>query len=109
MAGGRKPKQKGNRYERELVNQAKDSGLDAKRAYASNGQSLGHHEEVDIVICGKKIQCKRKKAIPSWIGLSEHVDASSVRCDGGESYVVMRWFDYLDLLKEIDNEQTGKA
>ena len=46
-------KVKGNTYERELVNQAKDIGLEAKRAWASDGRSLGLHEEVDLVIDGK--------------------------------------------------------
>jgi Holliday junction resolvase len=35
-------KRKGNAYERELVNQAIAAGLTSKRAYASNGLSLGH-------------------------------------------------------------------
>ena len=33
-------KRKGNAFERELVNTAKDWGLEAQRAWGSNGQSL---------------------------------------------------------------------
>ena len=40
-------KQKGNAFEREIVNLAKEFGLKAVRAWGSNGQSLGLHEEVD--------------------------------------------------------------
>ena len=43
-------KQKGNRFEREVVNRAKELHIGAERAYASNGLSLGHTEEVDVVV-----------------------------------------------------------
>lgn len=46
-------KQKGNRFEREVVNIAKERQIGAERAYASNGLSLGHTEEVDAVLDGK--------------------------------------------------------
>ena len=43
-------KVKGNKFERDVVNKAKEFGLDSKRAYASNGESLGMHAEVDLLI-----------------------------------------------------------
>lgn len=103
-------KRKGNTYERELVNQAKDSSLDAKRAYASDGRSLGHHEEVDLLVSGKRIQAKRRKkllkGLNDLIGLLENNDAVVFRQDGGESHVLISWWDYLDFLKwEADGEQ----
>ena len=39
-------KVRGNNLEREVVNAAKDAGLSAKRAYASDGRSLGKSEVV---------------------------------------------------------------
>ena len=92
-------KNKGNCFERELVNQAIDSGLEAKRAYGSNGEALGFHATVDLVVEGQKLQAKRRKAIPAWLGLSEHVDAVVVRADYKEALVLISWFDYLDYLK----------
>lgn len=92
-------KAKGNGYERELVNQAKQSGLEAKRAYASNGEALGMHAEVDVLIAGKRIQAKRRKSIASFLRPSEHVDAVCVREDYAETLVVISWWEYLDLLK----------
>lgn len=92
-------KRKGNAYERELVNQAKASGLVAERAYASNGRSLGHHEEVDVLVAGKRIQAKRRKAIAAWMRPNENVDAVTVREDRGETLVVLTWWEYLDLVK----------
>jgi hypothetical protein len=92
-------KRKGNNYERSLVNSAKESGLESERAYASNGQSLGMHEEVDLVVDGKRIQAKRRAKIAKWMKPSEHVDAVCVREDRGETMVVITWWEYLDLVK----------
>ena len=41
-------KQKGNRVERLIVDIFKEYNWDVRRAWGSNGQALGHHEEVDI-------------------------------------------------------------
>ena len=104
---GSPSKNKGNGYERELVNQAKDIGLQAKRAYASNGQSLGLHEEVDCLIAGKRIQAKRRKkllkGIQDMIGLLKHTDAVVFREDKCDSFVLVRWSDWLELHKSLEN------
>ena len=96
---------KGNNFERELVNQAKESGLESKRAYASNGQSLGHHEEVDCLIGGKRIQAKRRKSIAKWMRPNENVDAVAVRENNGETIVLLLWWEYLDLLKGQESNE----
>lgn len=99
-------KRKGNGYERELVKQFQDSGFTAKRAWGSNGQSLGEHEEVDLIVdlfLGQydrnvppnpyteafKIQAKRRKELPKFLGLTDKVDASVFREDNGKSYIMM--------------------
>lgn len=92
-------KVKGNAYERELVNQSKESGLESKRAYASNGEALGMHAQVDLLVDGKRIQAKRRKALAAWMRPNENVDAVCVREDRGETLVVITWWEYLDLLK----------
>lgn len=97
-------KRKGNNYERELVNSAKEAGIDAKRAYASNGQSLGQHEEVDCLIGGFKVQAKRRKSVASHFVPTEHVDCVALRPDHGETLVVMRWGDWLKLLPKKESE-----
>lgn len=93
-------KRKGNTYERELVNQAKESGLEAKRAYASDGRSLGMHEEVDLLVADKRVQAKRRKSIAKYLCPTDHVDAVAFREDQGETYVLITWWEYLDFLKE---------
>ena len=47
---GKAPRRKGFGFEREVVNAAKEAGLCAKRAYGSNGEAMGMHAEVDMVI-----------------------------------------------------------
>lgn len=88
-------KRKGNAFERELVNDAKEQGVPARRAYASNGESLGYHAEVDIVVGGHRVQCKRRARICADYIPSEHVDAVAMRADRGETLVIVRWSDWL--------------
>ena len=101
--GGSASKRKGNGYERELVKQAEESGLEAKRAWGSDGRSMGMHEEVDCLINGQKVQAKRRKSIAKFLKPTEHVDVVVFREDGGTSLVLIDWFDWLDQQKEMAN------
>lgn len=94
-----KSKAKGTRYERELVNQAEASGIAAKRAWGSNGEAIGEHAEVDLVVGGFKGQAKIRAAIADYMTPSEHVDFQVIRENKGRSLVVVDWFDWLDLVK----------
>ena len=91
-------KVKGNKFERDVVNKAKEFGLDSKRAYASNGESLGMHAEVDLLIKDYKVQAKIRKSIASYLLPNENVDAQVIRQDRGEAYVVLRLEDWLKTL-----------
>lgn len=84
---------KGNNFERELVNKAKSLGIDAKRAYASDGRSLGTNKEVDVVIGGIKIQAKRRRKLASFLTIPDGVDAVVIREDRGETYALIRLED----------------
>ena len=98
LKGGRSPKQKGNRVERMVVNMAKDKGLKAKRAYASDGRSLGLHEEVDVVINDIKVQVKARKSIAEFMKPNENVDVVVLKEDRMEPIVVLTLHEYLDNL-----------
>ena len=91
-------KVKGNKFERDVVNKAKEFGLDSKRAYAANGESLGMHAEVDLLIKDYKIQAKIRKSIASYLLPNENVDAQVIRQDRGEAYVVLRLEDWIKTL-----------
>tara|TARA_R100000808_G_C2125599_1_gene135925 strand:+ start:1013 stop:1315 length:303 start_codon:yes stop_codon:yes gene_type:complete len=93
-------KRKGNSFEREVVKQAQDLGLDAIRAYASNGMALGEAEDVDVKISGYKGQCKRRKRIAKWIKPPESCDIALVREDRGETFVIMSYSDFLTLINK---------
>ena len=93
-------KQKGNTFEREIVNQAKELGLKSVRAWGSNGQSLGMHEEVDCTIEEYTVQAKRRKKIASFLKC-EHTDIVAFREDRGDTYALMNINVFLNLLKKI--------
>ena len=96
-------KVKGNKFERDVVNKAKEFGLESKRAYASNGESLGMHAEVDLLIKDYKIQAKIRKSIASYLLPNENVDAQIIRQDRGEAYIVLRLEDLLELISISTN------
>ena len=89
-------KAKGNRFEREIVNKLTSLGITAKRAWGSNGASLGMHEEVDVLVGNSfKIQAKCRKKIASFLIPTEHVDAVVCKQDRGEILIIMRLDDVL--------------
>ena len=99
-------KVKGNTFEWEVVNQAKDYGLKSIRAYASNGISLGEAEDVDVKIENLKGQCKRRKRIARWLKPPESCDIALVREDRGETYVIIEYDNFLEIvayMKEMRN------
>ena len=88
---------KGNTYEREVKGVFEKYGVECQRAWGSNGQSLGLHEEVDCLAEGDlRIQAKRRKKIAEWLKPSEVVDAVVVREDRGESYIIIRLEEFVD-------------
>lgn len=102
-------KDKGNRFERELVRFFESSGIPAKRAYASNGESLGHHATVDVLAGGKRLQAKRRGSIAKWLKVSENQDAVVVREDRGETYVVLTLAEYANLIYPLTRPDPVKA
>ena len=89
-------KQKGNRFEREIVDKAIDRGLkDSKRAWGSNGMALGEHPEVDCLVDGYKIQAKVRKKLPKYLIPSNEVDAVVFKQDRGEILMLIRYEDWL--------------
>lgn len=97
---GRASKRKGYGFEVELVQRAAQHQLPAERAWGSNGAAMKCHHTVDCLIAGRKVQAKRRRAIPSWLGMSQHVDAVAIREDRGQTYVVLRFEEWLELLKD---------
>lgn len=94
---------KGNKYERELVNQARKVGIPAERAYGSNGRALGHGENVDCDIGGWRVQAKRldRRPLQQTLIPQEGVDVVATRANKGESYVIMRYTDFLNLIRDL--------
>lgn len=92
------------RHEREVVHAAEDHDVQAERAWASNGESLGEHEECDVRLTapdGTKVtvQAKRRKSIAQYL-TCENASIVVVREDHGQNLAVVPLDDYLELLRE---------
>lgn len=111
MASVQANKRRGFAYEAELVKEAEAVGLEAKRAWGSNGESLGEAADVDLVVSGKRIQAKRRKSLAAFLRPSETVDAVVTRIDAEpgkrkpDSLVVMRWAAWLELVRKAQEKQ----
>lgn len=95
---------RGNNLEREIVNKSKDAGLSAKRAYASDGRSLGKSEVVDVIVEEVTIQAKRKKKVAQWLYPDYHgddVDAVVTRMDRKEALIILPLEKWIKMMKEI--------
>lgn len=102
-------KRKGNRFEREVVKTAEAHGLDAERAYASDGRSLGECEAVDVLIrCPDadcvRVQAKRRKKIAAYLTPPDGADITVIREDYGDALAVVPLPMLLRLLR--GKEQT---
>jgi Holliday junction resolvase len=102
-------KRKGNTFEREIVQLAKVAGLEAERAYASNGRALGEADTVDVVIAGVRVQCKRRKALPAYLRVPDGADVTVFREDRGESLVLMRLEDFLVWVRKMRLRDRAKG
>ena len=98
-------KDKGNRFERQIVHLCTIWGIKALRAWGSNGQSLGMHEEVDVLIEDDfRVQAKCRKRLPMFLKPSEEVDCTVFKEDRGDIYIMMRFEDWL-AENSIDKEK----
>lgn len=93
------------RHEREIVHAAEDADLQADRAWASNGESLGEHEECDVRITAPDgstwtVQAKRRKTVASYL-TCENTDAVVIREDRADNLVVLPLSTFLDLLRDV--------
>lgn len=97
---GKYTRDRGARYEREVVNEAKAFGLDAKRVPLS-GAAEGFKGDVLIEANGVTYQCelKRRKKLSSYLTdyLADN-DAVIVREDNGRSMVIMPLKGWLEQL-----------
>lgn len=95
-----KNKKRGNKLEYEIVEMAKSLGFEAKRAWASDGRSMGEDKEVDVLIDnGWKVQAKRRKKLASYLIPAEGIDFNVVREDRGRPLAIIDLRELLLLLR----------
>jgi len=99
-----KSKAKGNRFERLCVKIATSFGLNAQRAWGSDGRSMGEHQEVDIKIEDYKVQCKTRKRIAEWLKPSEQIGDSHlqlVKESRGQIYAIMPMTKLMEIITQV--------
>lgn len=107
-------KQRGYELEHELEVVAKAEGLDAIRAYGSNGRAIGETQGVDLRIAKKRIQAKRHKKFPLWLQVPEGADYVVFREDYAKPVIQIPFIDWCKLKKieslyeELINDQKNK-
>ena len=101
-----KSKVKGNRFEREIDHIFNENGISAKRAWGSDGRTLGLDEDVDVLIQDLaegisqfKIQAKRRAALPKYLKLG-NCDAIVVREDREVPLIMLPLMDFLAMVKD---------
>lgn len=92
-------KAKGYRFEKTVVDQALEAGIPAERAWGSNGQSLGQHPEVDVLMAGLKAQLKCRKKLPDVVRPTSNVDMQIIKENYGETFVVVPYKLFLQLIR----------
>lgn len=116
-ATGPRNKARGYEHETELVKSAEKEGMCARRAWGSDGRSLGLPSGVDVELTSGldvlHIQAKRVKDFPKWLTrdkgknkgfltylrpLGGSCDAVAFRRDRDCNYVILTWEDYLELV-----------
>ncbi len=112
-----KSKAKGNRFEKECCSVAEEYGFAAKRAWGSDGRSIGKSPEVDIVIeysdvdglfdnsIELDIQCKVRKSIAEYIIPPDDCDFTLIKQDRGEIYACIKYEELLKLILETFNKE----
>ena len=98
-----KSKTKGNNFERECVNIAKEKGIEKSiRAYASDGRSLGQSSECDIMINEYRFQCKIRKKLAKIFNLDlDKIDGVIIRQDRKQPVILFDYGRFLDLIKDV--------
>lgn len=100
-----KNKVRGNALEYEIVAEAKKHGLDAIRAWGSNGAAIGEAETVDCKVDGIRIQAKRRKKLAAFLQVPEGADYVVFREDHAKPSILIpfsEWCHARSLLKEYE-------
>ncbi len=101
---GKRSRDKGVRIERELVRLAQRRGLEAMRAWGSDGRTLGENADVDVRIEQVTVQVKARHRLPKW--LKSEADVLVLKETRGPwlAVIPLEWLlAYLKLEKEICN------
>jgi hypothetical protein len=92
-------KARGYRLEKLIVDMAKRMGINACRAWGSNGRALGYTDDIDGELGGFLFQAKMKKDLPKWLRIPVLARAVIFRTDFDTPKCLIELSWYLELLK----------
>ena len=101
---GKAPRQKGNRFERELVNDLKAAGLDAYRIPLS-GSMRGFKQDVVIRLVNRDLTIEakcRRNGFSFIYNAIKDADLLAIKVDRGEPLLVMRLSDAAAILGQSE-------
>lgn len=97
-----KNKRRGNDFEREVVKTAEALGLDAVRAWVSDGRSRDWPAGVDVKISDLAFQCKRRRQLAKYLVPDDDTFGVLTRQDGDlTAYALIRLVDLLVLIRAL--------
>jgi len=106
-------KAKGNRLERAIVKAFTDAGHDCKRAWGSNGRSIGMPEDVDNVATVNgvqlRIQAKARKRVADFMKPPPSCNAAIIKEDRGDMLIVLRLQDFLQCIHDTAQFEGPKS
>lgn len=100
---------KGFQFERDLVRQFNESGLPTKRAWGSNGESLGLEADVDLLVADRwPVQAKIRKTLPAYLLIPTSCAVTVFRQAYGETMALITLSDLMDLWKEVYDARSSE-
>lgn len=103
----RNNKKRGYALEAKVVEMARERGLEARRAWGSNGQAIGLPATVDVEVAGRYFQCKKRKALADYVRPAKACHGQIIEQDYGQPLVVLPLSDYLEMMNGNREEMEG--
>jgi len=106
-------KAKGSRLERAIVKAFTDAGHDCKRAWGSNGRSIGMPDDVDNVATVNgvqlRIQAKARKKVADFMKPPASCNAAIIKEDRGDMLIVLRLQDFLQYTRDTVQSEASTS
>jgi len=93
-------KRKGIRFEHDIVALVKSYGIEAQRAFSSDGRTVGWEAGTDLKFAGFCAQAKRRKDLPEYLSMEGEVNLVVIREDRGRPLALIDLEHLLRILSD---------